>query len=506
MITQADIIYFVVTDRFKNSSIKDEDSNTFPNLQHYYGGDFAGIKEKIPYLKELGINALWITPVYLNVGRNGESDSYHGYWSLDFEKVDHHLNSGTKKQSKGDFKNLVKELKQHGIKVILDMVVNHTGYHNDTYNDYHKTALDSKPEDHLPFNPAWFNQGGQGDVKGELSGLPDLNHDNIDVRDYFVNNIVDWIEETGIDAIRMDTVKHVEKSFWHAFKTYVRGKYRNITLIGEVLTPDAAAVAEYQTKMDFDSLFDFPLQQTIMATFVNEGPMTWLARPRINENETKGVLDIDTQLYNNANRLVTLLDNHDLNSRIKTAIFDHIGHWDRFLCDKMLKLSLAFLFTTRGIPQVYYGTEIGMEGGKDPYNRGIFRWDYFAGSNQTNEAKEGRGLFEFVKQIIKIRTENDCLQFGYLLTLYVDHYIYAYMREYRGEVIIVVLNNGRGDMLLPLTINISKNSNIPFRIKDLCKGKQVVNLLNTNDKYPPVNSDLTIQLKGKECKILKLQS
>ncbi len=497
MITQDDIIYFVLTDRFKNPSISDEATRGLSNFLQYYGGNFKGIDEKIPYLKQLGITALWITPVYLNIGRFNDTDSYHGYWTMDFDLIDPSLKEGYPVDQKEALKVLVDKLHEAGIKVILDMVVNHTGYHNTNYREYEKTAQ---------FNE-WFNDGGQGEKKTELAGLPDFNHDLADVRDFFVNNITDWIEETGIDAIRMDTVKHVEDAFWYSFKAYIRGRFPAITLIGEVLNTSASDISFYQTLMDFDSLFDFPLQQTIVSTLVREGPMTWLARPRLHEEETQGVLDVDTQYYNNANRLVTLLDNHDLAiGRIKTAILDHIGHWDRDLCMKMLKACLAFQFTTRGIPQLYYGTEIGMEGGKDPYNRDVFRWDYFNENNTSREAQEGRTIFEFVRRLIQIRKDNACLQYGYLFTLYADQFIYAFMREYRGEVIVVVMNNGRGDMSFPLAIQIHANNNLPSRIKALCSnGRTFVSLLDTTQTIPLEQGNIPVQLAGKAVIILKLQ-
>ena len=498
MITQEDIIYFLITDRFKNPDIEDAATQTLPNLKQYHGGTFQGIEEKIPYLQDLGITALWITPVYLNIGRIFDTDSYHGYWAMDFDLIDPVLAPGAPGNSKAALKELVEKLHEVGIKVILDMVVNHTGYHNQRYRNYPKTEQFE----------GWFNRGGGDEKKGELSGLPDFNHDLPDVRDFFVNNITDWIEETGIDAIRMDTVKHVEDAFWYAFKAYVRGPHKNVTLIGEVLTPEVSAIAYYQTLMDFDSLFDFPLQQTILETLVREkGPMTWLAKPRLGENESDGVLDVDTKFYANANRLVTLLDNHDLDmGRIKTAIFDHIGHWDRDLGMKMLKACLAFLFTTRGIPQLYYGTEIGMEGGKDPDNRDAFRWDWLVEGNTSREAQEGKATFEFVKRLINIRRNHPSLQHGYLFTLYVDHYIYAFMREYRGELILVVMNNGRGDMLFPLRIRLQQNNNLPSRIKQLCRGgQQLVNLLHPTQTLSFSNGDLDVQLEGKEVQVWKLQ-
>ena len=364
MISQDDIIYFIVTDRFCDGDSANSFGTDKTDPRRYHGGDFKGIIDRIDYLQGLGVTALWITPVYLNIGRFGNSDGYHGYWALDFERIDPHLYTeridyipGSRKY----LKNLCSTLHDNGIQLILDVVVNHTGYHNQAYRDY----CNKKIPEH------WFNTGGGGEKETPLAGLPDLDHDNPDVRDYFVNNIVEWIEETGIDAIRMDTVKHVEDAFWYAFKSYVKGRHRSVTLIGEVLDPyDIGKIAAYQTRHDFDTLFDFPLCSEIKNTFIHNASMTRLARPRLSEAETPGILDKDTRYYANANRLVTLLDNHDLPARIKTEILNRWGHWDRRRANRILKLCLTFLFTTRGIPQLYYGTEIGLEGDADPLTTG----------------------------------------------------------------------------------------------------------------------------------------
>ncbi len=502
MIGQDDIIYFILTDRFYDGDSQNNIGVDKNNLYRYQGGDFAGIIKKIPYLKNLGITALWITPVYLNIGNFYGTDSYHGYWALDFEKVDPHLYSHLPQLAEGSrqyLKRLVDELHKAGIKVILDMVVNHTGYHNENYLNY----SDKKIKDE------WFNTGSSWDeIEGSLAGLPDLDHDQPGVVDYFVNNIVDWIEETGIDGIRMDTVKHVEKKFWYFFKSYVKGKYRNITLIGEDLEYDVYKIAQYQKDHDFDTLFNFPLYSKIKETFIYNAGMTQLARPRLTDDEPKGILDMDS-CYTNGNRLVNLLDNHDLAKRFMTEILDYYGHWDRWLAVKIFKLSLSFLLTTTGIPQIYYGTEIGLEGYGDPDNRRPMPWNAVFGDenfleplSQWNDQKE---IFHHLKKLISIRKENKALTWGYLFTLYADQYIYAFMREYRGNTIVVVINNGHKKMPYPLAIPIEDNSNIPPRIKENMKNKELVNLLESGDKIRWEKGFLKVMLDEKTAKIYKLK-
>ena len=188
------------------------------------------------------------------------------------------------------------------------------------------------------------------EVKGSLAGLPDLNHDLPEVADYFVQNILDWIEQTGIDAIRMDTVKHVEPMFWYLFKSLIRTRHPQVTLLGEVLHYDPEVVGSYQQEHDFDTLFDFPLCGAIKGALVWDQPMTASPGRGCTPDEPRGILDRESP-YTNANRLVTLLDNHDLDRRITSEILDRVGHWDRDLARTILKTSLTFLFTTAAFPR-----------------------------------------------------------------------------------------------------------------------------------------------------------
>jgi len=502
MITQQDIIYFLLTDRFCDYDKSNNLNVDKDNINRYHGGDFAGIIKKIPYLKYLGITAIWITPVYLSIGSVGNSDGYHGYWALDFDKIDPHLYSVNKKKSeysKEYLKNLCDMLHENNIKVILDIVVNHTGYHNDTYKNYQNKKIKDE----------WLNtEANRTDiVKSKLCGLPDINCANVDASDYLVNNVLDWIEETGIDGIRMDTVKHVEGAFWHFFKSYVKGSHRDITLIGEDLEFSVDKISSYQKDHDFDTLFDFPLNDKLKKVFIENESFLLLARPRLNdENEIPGILDMDRK-YTNANRLVTLLDNHDISKRYMSEIFDKVGKWDKDLAKQIFKLSLLFIFTTRGIPQLYYGTEIAMEGQKDPYNRKDMPWKLFKNDYPAKIEKYKKDIFDYTRTLIQIRKQNLAITTGYLFTLYVDEFIYAYMREFRGNTIIVIMNNGLLDMNNALDIQIFKNTKIPTRIKENIKEKKYIfkNLENELEKFEISKEGcLKIKLTRKSGKILKL--
>ncbi|OPX84565.1 MAG: Cyclomaltodextrinase [Pelotomaculum sp. PtaB.Bin117] len=507
-ISQADIIYFILIDRFHGSdAFNDSSAGPAAGPEQYHGGNFAGIVKKIPYLKHLGVTALWITPVYLGIGgipgAAGMAEGYHGYWALDFERIDTHLIPEAADNGRDKLKILVEQLHDSGIKIILDVIVSHTGYHNEKYRGYpHR----------LPAR--WFKNR----QAGMPFGLPAFDHGQAEVRDYFVNNIIDWIEDTGIDAIRLDSAGHIDQAFWYYFKAYVRGKYRNIFFLGEVLDFDADSVAQYQREYDFDSLFDFPLCGNIIDVMIrnedNKPPehrkgMGAIAGPRVAAApETAGVLDTDWK-YNNANRLVTLVDNHDLEKRVMSWAV-HYANGDRREAAKLVVYVLSFLLTTRGIPQIYYGTEIGLEGNRQAGGDACLRldmpWEKIDPS--TLEPFPGYYVESFIyrnlRKLIKIRRENEALQYGYLFTLYSSFDIYVYMREFRGNTIIVGLNNSNAGK--SVNVNIAANPNVPGRIKkNLADRRIMVNLMDESGpvEYSP-SGRLEMSVKGKQALILKL--
>ena len=491
MLSQNDIIYFILTDRFYDG---DAGNNTDVDLNNpcaYHGGDFSGIIKKIPYLRDLGITALWITPVYENTNLPQKNCwGYHGYWPKDFEKIDAHLYTpiaGIPEGSKQYLKMLADALHENGIKLILDMVVNHVGYNHPVFRQEKGTRI----------KETWFNKPGLlTDEEVFLAGLPDLDQHNMEVADYFINITLDWIEETGIDCIRMDTVKNVEHIFWYYFKTYVKGKYPDVSLLGEVLVTDIDQLSQFQQHFAFDSLFDFPLQKAMTEIFIGDSSFNILARPGLYDDEIPGILNKDN-VYTNHNRLVTLLDNHDLPMRFISGILSRYGN-DRRTALAVYKMSLTFMMTTRGIPQIFYGNEIGMEGLSDPDNRRDMPWSIF-GADQTPMEKYGfeREIYLHMKSLIAFRKGNQALCWGSLVTLYADQYIYAYLREFRGNVVIVAMNNGHDPMGEPLTIDIGDNNNIPQRVKDIIESKSLPDFLGASGSISVNNARFAVKLGGK---------
>lgn len=467
-ISQDDIIYFIITDRFfgRNKIFADQSDKLI------HGGTLDGIVEKLDYLVELGITAIWVTPVYENIHHAGNTEPYHYYWPQNFERIDSRLLDGTmlpQNTHMDTFGKFVDKCAEKEIKVVLDMVVNHAGY-----------------DAHGHFDPAWFNRGGSGEIKGELSGLPDFNHDKPDVLNYFINNIEDWINHGKVCNIRMDTVKHVEPKFWHYFKAQIRGQYPNVSLIGEVLfegLDDVGKLLEYQNYHDFDSIFDSPLCTAIRSAFIYDGSIkTLLARPRLSDNEPSGILDEDNPLkngYRNANKLVTLLDNHDLAQRIMShARSKHTGtdeglNW----AVKVVKLCLGAIFTMRGIPQIYYGTEVGLEGWKDESGdqdmRRDFPWQVMGNNNQPKDQffKE-KELYNWTRELIKLRKKKPSLRYGTTITLWSDDLVYAFLRISTDDVTLVTINNGYLNMPYPLKLLLNKQI-IPNTVIEKVTGGQL---------------------------------
>jgi glycosidase len=501
MLTQDDIIYFVVTDRFANGDPHNDYDVDVHNPQAYHGGDFAGIVERIPYLQHLGVTALWITPVYENIhmAENG-SWGYHGYWPLDFEKVDPHLYTakpGIPPGNKRYLKDLVDQLHAAGIKVILDMVVNHTGYNH--------PGLTNDPS--TPIQLHWFTPDRSleeaGDVGGWLAGLPDLDQNNTEVADYFVNTIADWIEETGIDCIRMDTVKHVEDVFWHYYATVVKGKYPSVTMVGEVLHHDIEKVSGYQKNFPIDSLFDFPLQNSIWQVFIYGESFNLISSPYSRPQlPGTGTFDRDV-IYNNHNLLVTLLDNHDLHARFFTLAIEQAGG-DRGWALQTTKLALTLLLTSRGIPQLFYGTELALEGSLDPDNRRDMPWDLIGpgGLEPTEKNHEAHELYQHTHQLVQLRRSSQSLRYGSQITLHVQDRLYVYLREYRTEWMLIAIYLGDEDMQEPIVIDLADHSVIPPRLQKQMCDQQYVDIHRIVPSGRPENGRISFTMPKRSSAIL----
>lgn len=398
-----EIIYFLMLDRFNQGEdkkeIKDIDKN---HPRRFHGGDLQGLIDKLPYIKDLGFTTVWLTPIYKN-----ETNGYHGYWAEDFYSVDPHFGDLDK------FIELVNRAHHLGIKILLDIVVNHTGKTHPFFVDNEKRHW------YHPHEPI-INIDDQREVEDKcLAMLPDLNQDIPEVERYLIDMCKWWISETGLDGFRIDTVKHVPRRFWKKFCKELKELKEDIILIGEVWHPDPAYLAVYQED-GINSLVDFPLYEAIVDIFAQDKPM----------DKISTVLAQD-HLYKNPNILGTFIDNHDV-PRFISETHDK--------GEERLKLALAFLLSFRGVPIIYYGTEIAMEGGNDPDNRK----DMDFGANPK--------FTEYVKGLIKLRKENLALNQGQVKILKVDHDTILFLRQHGDEKIVVAINNSTDNKEIALRV------------------------------------------------------
>jgi alpha-amylase len=482
MIGQDDIVYMIVTDRFADGDITNNDDVDENDPTKRHGGDLRGIIERLPYLKDLGVTTLWLTPVYLN-----SRDAYHGYHPLDFERIDPHLwsaslaNGEDLADDRDKFAHFVSAVHEQGLKVLFDAIICHTA--------------PSHPW--LRQCPGWFNRNQSDPKKWWIWGLPDLNHDNIDVNMYFARNLLEWIDRTGVDGVRIDAARHVESQFWHTLKLFTKGLRPDVTMLGEVWDQDVQVVAPYQAYHGFDAMFDYPLYDALIEVFARDQHFGRIARPELSDDEPLGILNQD-HAYRNAYHLVTFIDNHD------TPRFFHQagGEAQPEAALARQQMALAFLLTTRGIPQLYYGSELALDGGPDPDNRRDMPWTRLDKDNQSTESARARQLHMYVQRLIAVRQASRALRYGLLTTLYVSSTVHAFARSFPGDLCIVVLNNGwnTDQLTIPLTANPRMPS---VALEQLPSTGSLMNELIPDDQTELTDQGLSVQIPPKTAAIYR---
>ena len=450
-----DVIYEIMPDRFADGDPGNDDPPRSKGLfdrakkRYYHGGDLKGIIGRLPYLKDLGVTALWLTPVYDNNDRPNEKErpegepitDYHGYGAVDFYAVDEHL---------GDLatlRELVEAAHRAGIKVIQDQVANHTGpYHpwvddpptptwfhgraerhpDETWQTWTIADPHAPPELRASTLDGWF-----------VNILPDLNQDDPEVARYLVQNALWWVGMTGLDGIRQDTLPYVPRRFWRDWSAALHREYPRLRIVGEMWDGDPALVSFFQggaRRFDgidsgIDTLFDFPLFYPVRRAFAEGKPL----------KEVATMLGHD-HLYRDARDLLTFAGNHDTPRFMSEPGASVDG----------LRLAFTFLLTARGLPMIYAGDEIGMPGGGDPDNRRDFPggWpgdprDAFTEAGRTPAEQS---VFDCVRTIARLRAELPALRRGSHVSLAVSDQAYAYARVGAGDPVVIVINNGPGPL------------------------------------------------------------
>jgi glycosidase len=401
---QDEVFYFVLPDRFYNAD-PNNDSGAKANdtkralsrggldVTHkgmYHGGDLAGLTEKLPYLDQMGITAIWLTPILRNRAMQAGTSGYHGYWILDFTEIDPHLGSNA------ELKHFIDQAHQRNIKVYFDIITNHTAdvikYEEchgkeglswivagdscpfkatDTLTTDKYTPLIPKGDEAIKI-PAWLNdmelyhnQGdshwsGESALKGDFAGLDDLKTTEQKVVDGMIDIYKDLISEFKPDGFRIDTVKHVNMEFWQDFSPALMNHAKslginNFMMFGEAYSFEAELLSKFMTVGKIPSVLDFALQGAIEAVLVNQQGPSKLA-----DLFAQDYL-YQTQQDFNANHLVNFTGNHDM-GRLAGKFYSSDHNYSEDDIIKRTLLAHALIFFSRGVPVVYYGDEQGFTG------------------------------------------------------------------------------------------------------------------------------------------------
>ncbi len=440
-VTRDDVIYLIMPDRFADG----DRSNNMPSgaapgtydrnaPKSYHGGDIDGITEHLGYLKNLGVTTLWLTPLYDN--DNSTSD-YHGYGAIDLYKLEDHF--GTM----ADFRNLVVAAHGQGLKILLDMVPNHVGPRHPWAKSQPAPGwLHGTPENHIntdyDYPPISDPHAVEKNYISALDGwfansLPDLAQENPLVAQYLLQNALWWTESSGIDGFRIDTFPYVPRTFWAYYLKGLFDVYPNFFTVGEIYNTDPTVTSYWaggHTGFDgTDTLlttpFDFPMQNAINKV-VNEGES---AKTLVN------VLRQD-RLFPHPEILVTFIGNHDMPRFITQAKGSR----------EKLKAGFSLLVTLRGIPQIYYGDEIGMAGRDDPDDRhdfpGGFPGDKQNAFSQASRTPEQQEIFAHLESLLKLRREHPAVREGVQKHVVVADDYYLFTRETNGERLLVAFYKG----------------------------------------------------------------
>ncbi|MGE4540906.1 MAG: glycoside hydrolase family 13 protein [Bacteroidales bacterium] len=443
--TSADAIYLLMPDRFANG---DPANDNIPgmlenadrkNPDGRHGGDLEGIIQHLDYFNELGVTALWLNPVLEN---NMPANSYHGYAITDFYQVDPRLGGNEK------YLELVEKAHKKNLKIIMDMVFNH-------YGTAHKWTNDLPMSDWVNQWPEFTRSNYRGgtltdpyaaaaDQDKMLRGwfdvtMADLNQRNPFVANYLIQNSIWWIEYGDLNGIRMDTYPYSFKEFMQEWMQRIRTEYPDFSVVGEVWLNSGPMVAYWHNqKHNFDGfnshlnyVMDFPLKSAISRAF-NEAN-GWSS----GVNALYESLSMDF-VYGDPNTIMNFLDNHDMD-RIATTLGEDI---------KKQKMAATFLLTVRGVPQLYYGNELGTPG-VEHKGHGQMRNDFSGGwpdDNKNAFTSEGRSpdeneLWNHFRTLLHYRKNTTALQNGKMTHYIPEDGVYVYFRSDEKQTIMIVLNN-----------------------------------------------------------------
>lgn len=496
--TNADVLYMLMPDRFAqgaghNPQVKGmrpyKEDRSQPSLRH--GGDLNGIREHLDYFCELGVTALWLTPILENDSPDSENgfSTYHGYATTDYYKVDPRF--GTNE----DYRRLVDEAHAKGLKVVMDMIFNHSGFEHPWTKDMPSKDWLNTPEwlkdeqkskylqTSYKLTPVKDPYASKIDLKETTEGwfvptMPDLNQHNPHLMRYLIQNSIWWIETVGIDGIRMDTYPYAYADAMAQWMKELDEEYPYFNTVGETWVTDPAYTAAWQkdSKLSKDNSYlktvmDFSFFDKLNKAKNEETDDWWNGLNRIYHSF---VYDF---LYPDPSSVMAFIDNHD------TDRFLGNGH------DTLaLKQALALLLTVKRIPQIYYGTEILMNGTKEVTD-GNVRKDFpggFPGDKRNAFTKEGRtraeqDMFRWTSRLLHWRQGNDVIIKGTMTQFIPYAGIYVIARRYQGRTALTILNGTSK----PATMEVKRYAEV---IGDTKRAKDIL-----TGRYYDLSSDLALR-------------
>ncbi len=470
----SDVIYLITPDRFANGDESNDSFNDYKDgldRKRYdgrHGGDIKGVVNALDYIEAMGFTQIWLNPVLENAM---PTVSYHGYSTTDYYQVDPRFGSNAL------YRELSKKARERGIGLIKDIILNHIGSehwwmkdlpaknwinHSDQFieTNHKRSAINdphSTDDDRALFADGWF-----------VKTMPDLNQRHPVLANYLIQNSIWWVEYADLSGIRLDTYSYSDKTFLTHYSKRLMAEYPRLNIVGEEWSTNPITVSYWQTgtyRKDgyvshLPSLFDFPLQSALRDALLEEE--TW--GTGLHKLYTTVATDY---IYGNADNLVVMADNHDMD-----RVFTQLKH-----NPSLMKMAMVYLLTTRGIPQVFYGTEILM---KNPGTgeHGVIRSDFPGGwKGDRQNAFTGKGLpkaqkeFQYwFKLLLNWRKNNDVIAKGKLIHYAPQKGIYVYFRILNDRKVMVVMNKNKQAIDLNLT-----------RFKSVLGDKKVIERLSFVD-------------------------
>ncbi|WP_438969109.1 alpha-amylase family glycosyl hydrolase [Nonlabens sp.] len=464
----SDAIYLIMPDRFANGDpSNDSTDDTIEKVNRDFkggrhGGDIQGIIDHLDYIDELGATAIWSTPLLED---NDARYSYHTYAQSDLYKIDPRYGTNS------DYKRLGDELHKRDMKLIMDYVTNHwgathwmmkdlptqtwihqfddnngknfpvAGYANSSYRQTTQMDPNVSRKDAVYAEKGWF-----------VSTMPDINQTEPLALNYLIQNTIWWIEYAGLDGLRVDTYSYNEKEGIAKWTKAIMDEYPNFNIVGETWLHDQAQIAYWQKDskiaaiQDYNthlpSVMDFTLHDAIMSAF-NENEQGWdKGMSKVYENF------VNDFLYPDIDNILVFAGNHDTNRINGNGLYN--GNLAKY------KLAMTLVLTTRGIPQLYYGDEIGMGGNRDTDGDGDIRRDFPGGwqGDAVNAfdqpTKEQKAYQDFTKKLLNYRKNKEVLHQGKLLQYVPENNCYVYFRYDKDSRVMVVINNNPGSVTLDL--------------------------------------------------------